>query len=216
MNIPRLKKKPELKLFQKCENTPLSVFIDCVVNKNYQRLVISGKATPEQLSEAWQTLWYEYCDLNKSANYTTIIEAIKLLSFTKAKLTAIRLCVSVLRHSEDKDCIDLLKKYGYNYKFDRTRIIDYHKALDRVLLNSNALEITIKQAEKQIEDLNKEAEQKEEVKVAEIWAENIERLSKYVGYEINPDTKTVLGFIKIRQMYEAEIEAMRKATEKLK
>ena len=46
-----------VKIYTSCYDTPMSAFISCVVDENYNALVVSGNPTPEQIQSAWYGIY---------------------------------------------------------------------------------------------------------------------------------------------------------------
>lgn len=208
------RKKPNtLKLYRHVSETPLSVFIDCDTNSNYKRLIIEGEADEKTLQNAWITLWYEYCDKTNSHQYSTFSDLIKEVSYNKAKFHAIQMCVQVLRHMPDEQCVNILKKYGFRYNYSRANMQEFQSTLDRVMMLSKSLMINIQQDEIKLEKMFSEISEKE-ISKDDIWANNLSVVGKYMGFAIYPEKTTVLQFIQMKKMYEAEIEHLSNSKEK--
>ena len=61
-------------MIESCRKLTMDKFIECLVNKNYSVL---GKGTDEQLLTAWEKLWSEYLELDKSDQYELILNSLK-------------------------------------------------------------------------------------------------------------------------------------------
>lgn len=63
--FPRFDKTPTkapLKLYQNIHKLPLSVFIDCLVDNDYEKLIIEGEATHVELFNHFETLYMQYIE----------------------------------------------------------------------------------------------------------------------------------------------------------
>ena len=101
-------------LYHRCNETPLSVFIDCVCDKDYNKLVKHGRASKADIARAWEFIYSEYTDISGSASAKALLNLAKDISFHDSKLKAVGLCLKVLQHYPDTRCINVLNGYGYN------------------------------------------------------------------------------------------------------
>lgn len=195
-----------LNLYTACSNTPLDVFIDCLVNNNLRRLIIHGHYESHELNRAWQRIWHEYCELSGNNQFLSAINLIKKAGYLKGRLFAIQLACQVLSLKHDEFCIEYLKKQGYNYNFDHNDPEYLQKDLDTVIRRTASIELEIMRTEKEIQKIEETSGGR---KVDESYFNiALSRLSKYQGYHIDRSKTMVSEFIVICKDYEREIEAL--------
>jgi len=178
----------EKKILSKCSEITMDKFIECLVNKNYSCLILSGQYLSEELERIWTDVFYEYCDLTNSKDYQLMLKYMKSISINEAKLTVINLCLIVLSHSYNQECVDLLKKYGYNYKFDESDNESFLKDLQNVQNTSKMAVINLQNDRKQLEKIT----DKKQSSIKESDFDKIFiSLSKYMGYPVRKRDLTV-------------------------
>jgi hypothetical protein len=119
-------------LLSNCKDITMDRFIDCLVNHNYSRLVISGEFSKEELKNNWNDIFYDYCDIMDSNQNKNIIKLRKDIAKNEATLMILDLVNKVLSHHYDfigddnyNRCKNILHEYGYEYDFpkdDKERI----------------------------------------------------------------------------------------------
>jgi len=99
--------KQKSNILCKCSEVTLEIFIDCLVNENYRRLLREGEATGEELVEAWELLYSDYVRLSGSKSQASVLTLIKSVELLNAKITAVGMALSL------PDGVEWAKKYGY-------------------------------------------------------------------------------------------------------
>ena len=214
--IQRFKKnKPENnRLYSRCSETPLDVFIDCVVNKNYSRLIREGKPLQKEIDAAWQKLWFEYCDLSGSAEYRQLFQLIKEAGYLEGKILSIRLAIQCISASNSTDCINILHNYGYRYAFDRANPDEFAKDIERVVTKSKSIELLLQSTKSQIDKIN--ARQSGEKATETYFDDYLTVLSRHMGFRINRKVISVTEFLRMKKMYELETERINEKIEQTK
>lgn len=92
---------PPAKLLSRCEEVTMKQFIACIVDSDFNQLVVSGEPTAEQLMEAWANLFLEYCDLagHTEVRYRTRLNA-EVIAY-RAKINAAEACIEHLRVADE-------------------------------------------------------------------------------------------------------------------
>ncbi len=86
------------------------MFIDCLVDKHYESLIIEGQASEEELKEAWNNIYLEYASLMQQNQVNEVFELIKEINTLNAKITLVDTCVRHLSHNYDQQLIDVLNE----------------------------------------------------------------------------------------------------------
>lgn len=199
-------------IYRRCSETPLSVFIDCSVDRDYPKLLKRGRASEKKLAEAWSELYSEYSDLTGGQSYKLLLNLSKEIAYLEGKLLAVGLCLRVLAHRPDPRCIKILDSYGYKYRFDPSNLETYEADLKAVIARSGAIQLEITQKRKELE--GKEVSVNGKQLTRETYITMLAGLSKHMGFRIDPENTTVSEFVAYRKNYEKEIEAIKKYQEK--
>lgn len=110
---PLSKDLPSGKLYTSCSKLPLTLFLDCLFDGDLTVLIISGKATDEQLKHAWGLIFTEYCGLMQSDTYNQIFELTKDINILNAKIALIdQACIILEIHDQQPEIIKILKELG--------------------------------------------------------------------------------------------------------
>jgi len=195
-------------LFRRCSETPLDIFIDCFVNKNLMRLVKFGKASAKQINEAWEDLFTDYCELLRLPQYTRMVSLTKEIGSLQSKMLCINLCIRVLSLRYSYKCVQVLKRFGYNYKFSITDPEGYRKDLETVIKKSKSSELALDRALNEYKALFQKSSN--EAPSQDVFQNNLIELSKFMGFRINPKEITVAEYVAIIKRREKEIELKRK------
>lgn len=196
-------------IYHTCNDTPLSVFIDCSVDHNYKSLIKYGHAKPADLARAWELIYSEYSDNSGSTTGKVLINLSKDISYHDAKLRAVGLCLKVLSHGPNRDCIHVLRDiYGYNYPFDINNPEEYARSLETIAHRTGSIVFTLQ--------LKKAEYDRESLKVSgkpmtrESFYDILAVLFEHYHSRIDPKTTTVTEFISYKKRYEAEMIAISK------
>lgn len=120
-----------MKLISSIHKLPLEIFIDCLVDEDYARLIVEGEPTAEEIKEAWNNLLFEYNDAIGGDGQSNFVGFTKQYHHAK------------LKHDKAVAYIELLNYYYTNEKVivpkwvnDLNRIVD----LRTQFTNENASE----------------------------------------------------------------------------
>ena len=103
----------QLSTFQNIHKLPLTVFIDVLVTKNLQLLIIDGNATNEDLTPIWETLYAEYMDSIAGAEMRGRLESVKDSAIIQSRINRARITLELIEKISDKRLIELLYDYDY-------------------------------------------------------------------------------------------------------
>lgn len=188
-------------LFYQCSDTPLQVFIDCLCHKRFERLIRSGKPTKDEILNAWNELFTEYCDLSGSNEMNEVLQLTKKIGVMQSKLNAIALSVVVLSHKDSEIAKGNLKSLGFNYDFDQALVDD----LQCVIATAKSYEIELISLQKRYEALTAKGGKST---ITEAYFKRIlVDLSKFMGFQLKATTTTVEEFLMIKNSYERDLKA---------
>lgn len=195
-------------LYRHCGNTPLDVFIDVLVNKNFRRLIRWGGATDKQLYKAWEQLFSEYAELSETPQYKKMIGLSKEIGQLQSKIMTVNICIQVLNNRYSDAAVSALKRLGYSVYFDLNDKQKYQKALISVRKKVKAAELTLMQRTGQYDEMI--AGVKEGKLTEDYFTEMLVELSKFMGYRLNASEITVTEFVTISNKRNKELELMAK------
>lgn len=190
------------KLYQDCR-IPLDLFLDCLYDKDYSGLVISGAVCKEDIIQAWEKIYAEYSDIANDGNGNELYGKTVEINYIHGKIFCIDKCVKHLQMSYNSDIHDILKYYGVdaNLKSEDTTRERYDK-LNIVIAKTKRWAI-------QLDVLHAEFEVLRENATAgtggrEVFEENLSQLSMYRKYAVLEKDITVRQYVKGLKSMERE------------
>lgn len=197
-------KQPQVKIFQEQLNLSyhinevlLSVFIDCLIDKDYKGLVKSGTATESDILQAWESVFNEYIEKSGTKNYFRILSLYRIIGKNKTKLLQIKSYLYILRHRHNENCIKNLKDLGYKFEYSAESI---ESDLNKIESNIKTIIIENLKKEKELSELQNEYKGKEIDK--EYFTNQLMILWKWKGGEIiRANNITVSEYLALLNLY---------------
>lgn len=152
-----------------------------------------SKVPPHVLVATWSEINIEYASLMDNGKQKRLLTDGVDSEVKQLELDIILSTVRVLNETYDSGLVDILKGYGYRFKYDPRNAEQYHKDLARVISLSNKRKIDIIEKERELQRLSGE----ENVKIKnekDGWTEILVALSDDVGYPLRADAITVYEF----------------------
>lgn len=215
MQRPRKgQKSTSSNLYRRCFDTPLSVFISCVVDKNYNSLIKFGKCTSSDLLAAWDSLYSEYQEILGLPTNRAALNLAKASGKLHAQHTSMVACYHVLRHGYSGVCVNTLRYYGYGFRFDPSDKKGYAGDLENLVVKIRVVEMNIQR-------INNEqtafiSQQKGKDITRQYFMETLASLAIFCKFPLNPDELSVGMYALYQKKYREEAEASQKQLEKLK
>lgn len=182
---------------------PLDIFIDCLVDNNFERLIKRGKANDYILLSNWENIFIEYCELSGTTHFKKMLSLMREIGSLKSRLMAIDTCIYVLANKYSFYCVTTLRKLGYDYKFDRNNFADYVKDIELVNNKKKTIELTIAQKETEYSNLLQESKDANIDRV--FFDKQLIILSKWIGFSLRKREITVSEYVSILKNYTEEI-----------
>ena len=173
-----------------------------------------GDATYNQLAEAWEQVYTEYCDITGSTQYKSIQNVRNDYLAIHSKREALRIALLVLAQRHSEKMVKLIHDYGYNYKFNWDDPVSYRKDMESMTARVKGLDLPLQIKKEAYEKLITGYEGKE-VTVHD-WNLLIGAVEKFMQFHINRREVTVSEFAAYKRMMEEQYEADRKELDKIK
>lgn len=133
-------------IYASCDVLPLTVFIECLVNKKYSLLGTNGE-------DLWLSIYSEYLTLLNDPQSLNSLYQIIQYNVLNAKIYKVQLMVKMLSLYYDDTLAELLKNEGYHFDFK------VQESLNRVLnllkqdeIKRDSLKLTIEQQQGESEE----------------------------------------------------------------
>lgn len=187
-------------LYLRCDQLPLNIFIDCLIDNNLSGIVISGNPSEKQLSSAWEDIYIEYIDLNQSTEslYSIRIQAeVSLLSDEINRVEEILYLLSPQMlpfcNGREGELVQILREYGYKQTIDFTT--DYSKALIAIRGRLNPKKLRL---DSRLNEMGEYVKSKASGKASRaVFDTNLIRMSRFQGYPIRAKDITVSEYVMI-------------------
>lgn len=186
----------------------MPAFLDALCDDNLSSLIITGKATAQQLNEAWLLVLSEYYELrgngiddNEQASMSRDI--LKLNNH----LYLLDVCVKFLLERYSESIADSVRKLGYSFRPTSFEPVDYIVQLNAIVQKSKTKYIQLQQLIKQLEK-NMEEGGKEKPK-RETFERNLLYFEEMQGASYNMEELTVSKYVMLEKKYEQKVEQLK-------
>jgi hypothetical protein len=105
--------KQTTNLYQSINKLPLSIFIDCLVDNEFNKLIIEGEATNEQLQQAWEKVMEEYGNAVAPNEVSNKLQDVKTLARKEYQIKRIELVLDLLDKFPCEKIYNMLFTFGY-------------------------------------------------------------------------------------------------------
>jgi len=104
--------KTSLKLFQDL-SIPFSKYIEILINKDLNLLIIKGNATENELSDAWQTINELYIQAIGDLDTKIRIESAREIAYLEGRINIANSIIKQLEYGYSDALIQMLSSFGY-------------------------------------------------------------------------------------------------------
>jgi len=130
-----------------CSQTSLHAFMRCLFHQEYKVLSEDKNDKEQDLINAFQQIYEEYCSISGSPEYSKILKCLNEIIRLQKILLHGRAAVTVLSFKYSLPDIEVLKQIGFNYEFSNTDRKSYDKDIQNCAQKLKSFEVQL-----QIED----------------------------------------------------------------
>lgn len=185
----------------------MPAFLDALCDDNLNSLIIEGKATSDQLTQAWLLILSEYYELKGDGidgnEQWSLSRDIQKLN---NHLSILDMCVQFLLERYSESIADSVRKLGYSFRPTSFEPADYIDQLNAVVQKSKTkyiqLQQMIKQLEKKMEDSGNEKPKRD------IFEKNLLHFEEMQGATYNMDELTVSKYMMLEKKYNQKVEQL--------
>lgn len=193
-----------LSLYRGCNVLPMEVFIQCLCDEELGLLVIEGKASREQLQNAWIMILAEYYEL-KGEMDDEQWRLSRDVTRLQNHLMLLGRCVEFLKTRWSDSIAKSINDLGYSFRPPSKE--DYWDELNRVVQKSKTKYVHLQQMIKELEIQVKKVEGKKPTRdYFDNMLIHIEEMQK-VSYSL--DTLTVQKFVLLEKKYWHQVELLK-------
>lgn len=186
----------------------MSAFLDALCDDNLGSLIIEGKATKDQLTQAWLLILAEYYELRGDGidgnEQWSLSRDIQKLN---NHLHILDICVQFLLDRYSESIADSIRKLGYSFRPNSIEPVDYISELNAVVQKSKTKFIQLQQLIKQLESKMQEAGQEKPKR--EYFEKALLHYEEMQGATYNIDDITVSKYIMLEKKYNQKIEHLK-------
>lgn len=198
---------PPSNIYHSCSKLLMPAFLDALCDDNLNLLVIDGKATKDQLTQAWLLILSEYYELRgdgiDSNEQWSLSRDIQKLN---NHLNILDVCVKFLLERYSESIADSVRKLGYSFRPTTYEPVDYIDQLNAVVNKSKTKYIQLQQLIKQLE--SKMADSGQEKPKRETFERNLLYYEEMQGASYNMDELTVSKYVQLEKKYERKVEQL--------
>jgi len=180
-------------MYKDCYDLQLSVFIDCIVDKNYSGLAVDGKYADGELRARWELIYEQYAELSGNGGYSDYVRKLKDYTATMYREQILVGAITVLRFEFNQDAINALREAGFKANLDIKNPLKYAEGLTALAAQIPSMNIRKKRLETELEQLRKGMEGKEPTRADFVKA--IAGISKFMGFRVDTKQTTVAEFV---------------------
>lgn len=107
-------------------------FIQCMCYNNLSALVVQGEPRAEELFEAWESLFWEYCDLAEATETTYRTRLLSQIRIENTKNQLVERWVKIMEVHYSEKIANALRMVGFEYEFDPSDDDQYMNELSHV------------------------------------------------------------------------------------
>lgn len=185
----------------------MPAFLDALCDDKLNSLIIEGKATQDQLAQAWVLILAEYYELRGDGidgnEQWSLSRDIQKLN---NHLYLLDICVQFLLERYSASIADSVRKLGYSFRPTSFDPIDYIEMLNAVVQKSKLKYMQLQQMIKQLEKLMEEAGNEKPKR--EVFERNLLHFEEMQGATYNMDELTVSKFIMLERKYNQKVDQL--------
>lgn len=183
-------------------------FLDALCDDNLNSLLIEGKATKNQLTQAWVLILAEYHELRDDGldgNEQCLLS--RDIQKLNNHLRLLDVCVQFLLERYSESIVDSIRRLGYSFRPTSFEPVDYIIELNTVVQKSKLRYTQLQQLLKQLE--NKMQEGGQEKPRRETFERNLLYFEEMQGATYNIDELSVSKYILLEKKYDQKVEQLK-------
>lgn len=186
------KEEKSFNIYRSIHKLPLSVFIDVMLDKKLEALIIDGEPSKEELKKAWDIIIEEYADVNNKVDVNKEVKIYKRIVRLQFVIAGVELLLPVLEMVFVKQFAERLRDLIGRELLFNEESYESDLKISRVVLGTSKQELKLEKI--QLHGLEEKVEDKEELS-REYFSEMLLNLSDHAGYELKEEAITVYKFL---------------------
>jgi hypothetical protein len=173
-----------------CSKTSLHDFIRCLFHQDYSVLSEGKECKPDELMNAWQQIYEEYCLISGSPEYAKILKCLNEINRLLSILLFGGRAIQILSCKYSPENIAILKRIGFNYDFSNVDRKSYDRDIENCSKKMKGFEVQLQiQQKKKLElfglDENGEIKNKKQQQTEKDFLKSVAVVRKSIGTPIS-------------------------------
>jgi len=173
-----------------CSQTSLHDFIRCLFHQDYSVLSEGKECKPDELMNAWQQIYEEYCLISGSPEYAKILKCLNEINRLLSILLFGGRAIQILSCKYSPENITILKRIGFNYDFSNVDRKSYDRDIENCSKKMKGFEVQLQiQQKKKLElfglDENGEIKNKKQQQTENDFLKSVAIVRKSIGTPIS-------------------------------
>lgn len=179
--------------YEKCQNLPLSVFLDVLETGNTKELIRFGIASKKTREYIWGKVFEEFQTLLNDGSLVHSFSLMRYITYQRTKILILTHCMKSLMIQYNDKVADVIRAFGFSMQ---EKTMD--KDMQRINGGIKRMEVEIKEKEAELAKMEDVQGEKDALRLLILSA------SKFQGYRIDPPKTTVKEFALILDNYKKE------------
>ena len=210
MKVQQEEVKTSLKLYQDL-SIPFSKYIEILINKDLNLLIIEGEATESELSNSWQTINELYIEAIGDLDTKIRIESAKEIAYLEGRIVIANSIITQLLIRYSDDLIQMLSSFGYFITVEPNEAnLDAYISQFEGYLKSEILEL-----QEKLNEIDKSDKKNEEI-TKQYFEKVIVAIELTFKFQINIDIITTAKYCEYVNSYNNHIKNLEKQINKNK
>ena len=210
MKVQQEEVKTSLKLYQDL-SIPFSKYIEILINKDLNLLIIEGEATESELSNSWQTINELYIEAIGDLDTKIRIESAKEIAYLEGRIVIANSIITQLLIRYSDDLIQMLSSFGYFIT------IEPNEANLKAYINqfNGYLNAEVLELKEKLNEIDKSDKKNEEI-TKQYFEKVIVAIELTFKFQINIDIITTAKYCEYVNSYNNHIKNLEKQINKNK
>ena len=208
MKVQQEEVKISLKLFQDL-SIPFSKYIEILVNKDLNLLIIEGSATENELSDAWQTINELYIEAVGDLDTKIRIESAREIAYLEGRINIANAIITQLNYGYSDALIQMLSSFGYIIS------IEPNEANLEAYINqfNGYLKAELLELQEKLNEIDKSDKKQTEI-TKQYFEKIIVAIEITFKFQINVDKITTAKYCEYVNSYNQHIKSLEKQIQK--
>lgn len=188
--------------YSSCYDCPFEVFLECLLENKYDKLITSGEATESEKAELFLALYSEYHVLSGNTAMTAVLYQEWERKVINAKVTLAKMYLELLATKPDEVFESCLRECGFQIQSFNGDVDAYSANLERLAAQVKGIEHKAKQITEILESLQGDAATKA------TFLNQFVYMSKHYQFRIPMNSVTVAEYCGYLKAYREEMERL--------